>query len=121
MLSANTALATLRLSEAGIGDRGAEALAQGLLSSVSLRSLSLSHNRIGSRGAAAVAYALEGAKVNCPGKCPLVHLDLSHNFLADAGVAAMALALGAARTLRTLVLRDCDIGPPGAQHMAVKA
>ena len=52
-------LCVLRLSFNGIGDDGAEALAQMLSANTPLRVLDLGHNKFGSAGAACIAVALQ--------------------------------------------------------------
>jgi Leucine Rich repeat len=126
-------LETLDLSNCGIGDVGAEALAVALESHRStgygpvllIRRLNLSHNRISSIGAAALGRALQVTPTQGPSGSPttadtptpevvLLGLDLSDNKdVGDKGAAGIAGAVASGR-LPCVSMRSCNIYADGA-------
>ncbi|MGA4237865.1 GALA protein [Ralstonia nicotianae] len=92
-------LASLDLSDTGIGNRGAQALA----ASASLTSLNLSGNGIGTAGAEALGR-----------NTVLTALDISANPIRNAG----AQALASSRSLTSLELRDTGIEDGGIEALA---
>jgi uncharacterized protein (TIGR02996 family) len=101
-------LRNLDLVSAGVGNKGAAALAASPHLR-ELRKLRLADNRIGARGAAALAQSA------CVGK--LVDLDLGGNPIGPSGARALARSEQLAN-LEELDLARCGIGPAGAAELA---
>jgi Ran GTPase-activating protein (RanGAP) involved in mRNA processing and transport len=102
----------LLLGADGIGDVGAEAVAQ-LARDSDLQTLFLGCNRISATGAAALASAMA--------EQPTIRgLWIKRNPLGLAGARAIATLVTANRSLRTLDLVNTDLGPDGV-HVVVEA
>ena len=125
-LCVNNSVKTLKLSGNAVGDEGAKVLAKMLKRKNSravyttLEHIDLSDCRIGPAGAQYLAQAL---RVNTSVKT----LKLFNNPLDDEGAKALAELLGGYgskssgtvnTTLEHIDLRNCSIGPEGAQHLA---
>jgi hypothetical protein len=101
-----------------VGDAGAALLARMLRAGAGacvLSSLRLADNRLGARAAESLGGALRRHD------CFLAHLDLRRNALTDAGGAALLDGLlngGALRTLVSLNLSNCGLGPKSAAALA---
>jgi TPR repeat protein len=100
----------LDLSNCGIGDAGARAIA-GVLAQSSLTYLNIGENSIGDIGARAIAAVLDNVQ------CSLKNLRLSINCIGDAGAEAIAGVL-AQSSLTTLTLSNNPIGDAGAGAIA---
>lgn len=127
-LKQSTTLKAVTLSDNGIGDKGAEALADALAVS-SLEHLLLQRNKIGKDGALALAKALEktgtlqilclagnsiasGATAladSLKTNKTLYHLDLANNNVGDEGAMAFAKAIKVNSTLFQLILNNNNI------------
>ena len=106
-----TALTALDLTESGVGDAGAEALAPALGRLSQLADLRLAQNEIGPDGAAALAPALSHLAA-------LTLLDLSENEIRPDGAEALAPALGRLSRLAALVLLCNRFRAAGAAALA---
>ena len=112
-------LDTLDLSDCGITDVGAQALALALEEEGGgglIRHLILSHNQITHEGATALGRALilSSSASSTSSSCRLPHcLDLSNNPIGDQGGIALA-ALYQQGSLPRLILRSCHIMATGA-------
>jgi hypothetical protein len=117
-LLASRTLTHLDLSANQVGDAGAALLARMLRAGAGacvLSSLRLADNRLGARAAESLGGALRRHD------CFLAHLDLRRNALTDAGGAALLDGLlngGALRTLVSLNLSNCGLGPKSAAALA---
>lgn len=89
-----------------IGDSGAVAIAQALLSNCVLTRLNLQNNRISDPGATAIGEALQS-------NCTLTHLQLRGNRICDVGASHLAHAIRVNRRLVNLDLRNNSIIMPG--------
>ena len=97
-------LTDLRLHFNHVGDAGAAALAECLVTVPSLKELRLNGNKIGGAGAAALADAL-GRR-----KCAIESLGLGGNPLGDDGVIAICDAVVAsAATLKVFIVDKCGL------------
>ena len=97
-------LTDLRLHFNHVGDAGAAALAECLVTVPSLKELRLNGNKIGGAGAAALADAL-GRR-----KCAIESLGLGGNPLGDDGVIAICEAVVAsAATLKVFIVDKCGL------------
>ncbi|KJE96145.1 hypothetical protein CAOG_06510 [Capsaspora owczarzaki ATCC 30864] len=101
----------LDLSDAQIGDAGAQAIAKALKANTRLTWLDLSNNQIGDSGVQAIAKSLKANET-------LTGLHLSNNQIGDSGVQAIAKSLKANETLTGLHLAGNRIGDAGAQAIA---
>jgi hypothetical protein len=108
----DTAIVTLNLTGAGIGDRGAAVIAAMLAHRCALRNLSLASNGIRDAGARALAGALADEDAE------LAVLDLHSNELTNVGAAAIAHALRTNRGLVSLNLEDNGIDEDGVALIA---
>ena len=102
---------TLRLHDNGIGDDGAQLLAEALALNGRLLSLSVARNHVGPRGGLAFGRALRA-------NSSLTRLDVGHNRLGDAGAEALGLALKENGRLLSLELQVNRIGARGAAALA---
>ena len=105
-------LQELDLTDTGLGDKGAEHVAQLLTNNVYVESLGLSHNgRISAQdGWSHIGEAL--AKNRC-----LRTLSLDGNRLGDEGVEHLARGLHSNRGLRSLTLEDAGVGVEGGKRL----
>lgn len=103
-------LEELRFASNRIGDTGAAALAEAILSLRQLRHLDLRNNSIGDAGAAAIATTLARVSLN--------ELYVQDNHISDAGTAAIAAVLPLTTWMRTLRLSGNRIGNEGACAIA---
>lgn len=111
-LKINTTLTNIFLNSIeGVGDFGAEIMADALASSSTLESLNLSGCGIGALGSRAIFIAL---KV----KTSLKTLCMANNNIGDTGATALAGALTSNNSLTTLNLFSCGIGPLGSRAIA---
>lgn len=108
MLAANASLVSICVGNDELGDAGVQGLLSCLKQNSTLQKLDLESKGISSRGAASIADAIHG-------HVSLKELVLAHNHLGDAGMETLQPALG---SLKSLDVRDCDIGPQGMQHLA---
>lgn len=112
-LVSNVALRELRLARCSIGDTGAARLGIGLQGrSSALHTLELEGNVIGPAGAQALGTAL---KTNAG----LDSLGLALNPLGANGAAALALGLRHNTNLTSLNLAGCELGDDGAEALAL--
>jgi len=103
-------LGTLRLQLTRAGEVGFLPLCASFSRQLvpSLEHLSLAYNGLGPSSAEALAAAL------CRGALPsLARLDLSSNPIGDAGVSSLAAPLREHRTLKELLLEECEISDEG--------
>ncbi len=139
-LSAKPALTSLTLTNNGITDSGARALAEVFkVASCSLTAVSLGRNSITAEGGRALAEALKvnktlerfdlsSTKIGCHGaqavidalkrNATIASLNLWDNSIGDTGALAVAEALRANSTLAILVLANNDIGDAGGCAIA---
>ena len=107
-------LVVLFADNCGIGDAGAEALANSLAQQRALKYLYLSYNTFGSRGATALAQLIESDTA-----CPLKTLKLTYNTIGNAGAVELARALGhSACLLEQLDLEGNNIQKEGLCALA---
>lgn len=111
-LKGSLSLVHLDLSETGMGDEGASAVADALKSNGTLSDLDLSRNGITSVGAGAIASSLE---INCSLRC----IRLGHNDIKDDGASNVAFALFRNEVLERLDCVNCGIGSIGASCVAI--
>jgi len=109
-VKASASLEWLDLSGNAIGDRGAEALAEAVKASPSLKELVLARNAIGERGAEALAEAVKAS-------ASLEQLSLNGNAIGDRGAEALAEAVKASASLKDLDMRGNRIGERGAEAL----
>eukprot|EP01028_Stygiella_incarcerata_P014526 TRINITY_DN977_c0_g2_i3.p1 TRINITY_DN977_c0_g2~~TRINITY_DN977_c0_g2_i3.p1 ORF type:complete len:562 (+),score=135.21 TRINITY_DN977_c0_g2_i3:192-1688(+) len=109
-LEENGSLVHLELGgNEGIGDEGCIRMAECLKKNSSIKILGLDDCGISQRGAETIGEMLKR-------NTSLLELDLSWNQgLADEGFARIAKGLETNTSLKKLVLRDCFIGPVGAE------
>ena len=110
VLSVNSSLTHLDLSDCIIDHSETASLFQGLAVNSSLTNLGLSTNSIGDSGAASLSQVLE---VNSS----LTNLDLSKNSIGNSGAASLSQALAVNSSLTNLVLRNNSIGDSGAASL----
>jgi hypothetical protein len=106
-----TALKYLGLSHNDIGDNGLAALADALKNNTVLLSLHLTNNNIGDNGLVALADALKN-------NAALRNVYLGNNTIGDTGASALAGALEPFTALRNLYLYHNNIGDDGASALA---
>jgi hypothetical protein len=112
MVRANRSLAELYLGKHGLGDRGAQLLAEYLEDNTTLRVLDLRCNKIGVAGAEAFAILLmRGGGV-------LATLNLASNRICDQGGQALGVALRSSRHLLSLDISSNSIGDMGLVAIA---
>ncbi|XP_068699968.1 nucleotide-binding oligomerization domain-containing protein 2-like isoform X2 [Montipora foliosa] len=111
VLTVNTSITTLKLSDNSIGDANATSLSQALAVNTSLTTLDLSRNSIGAEGVTSLSQALA---VNTS----LSALDLSNNFIGYAGATSLSQALAVNTSLTTLILSRSFIGDEGAASLS---
>ncbi|CAF1063116.1 unnamed protein product [Adineta steineri] len=104
-------LTILRLRCNGIGDIGAQYLADALRNHQIITKLHLSGNKIGYTGAQHLAEALRNNET-------ITELNLSLNKIGDTGAQHLAKALRNNKTITELNLSLNKIGDTGAQHLA---
>ncbi|CAF1597528.1 unnamed protein product [Adineta ricciae] len=104
-------LTTLHLSGTGIGDEGAQRIADALQTNTALTTLDLSWNEIRDEGAQQIADALRT-------NTTLTTLNLSRNAISDIGAQCIADALQRNTALTTLDLSWNKIRVEGAQDIA---
>ena len=100
----------LDLSSNGIGDAGAQALADALEESPILQRLDLSNNEIDLEGVMALARGLQGHR-------SMRHLNLSGNYVGGLGAKALAQALQENDCLEELLLGGNGIGDEGCREL----
>jgi len=105
-LTFNTSLIILELEGNGIGDSGAEAIAQVLLTNRTLTAVNVADNQITPRGAHAMAVALAGSPV-------LASLNIAHNSIKNESCVALADGLVGNRVISELDISSCKIGDTG--------
>jgi hypothetical protein len=124
LLAAHRALATVDLTDSGIGDEGAALVARALLANASVTALGLSGNRVRApperhpppsgpgcpRAPRRCSARRGGGLLTCPARCTLQ--------VGDEGVRVLAEALAGDATLLSLFLRNNAVGPAGAAHLA---
>jgi NLR family CARD domain-containing protein 3 len=103
-------LEVLDLSENGIEEDGASALATMLLTNKRLRDLNLAFNRVGSNGASFIAHALEHNDT-------LHRLSLRRNNIDNLGAAIFASKLPTMRGLKELVIINNPINQTGSTDL----
>ena len=111
VLTVNTSLLMLDLSDNPIGDLGVVSLAKALTVNHTLAKLGLSRTQVGGTGVSSVARALT---VNTS----LTTLDLSDNPIGDLGVVSLAKALTVNHTLAKLGLSRTQVGGTGVSSVA---
>jgi Leucine Rich repeat len=111
LLLATDVRLNLDLGKNIIGDVGAAAIADALLTSQSLESLWLTDNNIGDAGMAALAQVLKQGT-------SLRKLCVSRNPIGTVGLTLFAHALKVNKGLTSLLLNDCSINEEGAKMMA---
>jgi hypothetical protein len=110
---------TLDLSSCGVGDAGAEALANAIEGNPGcIRVLDLSNNKITDEGAASLGRALQQTKTSYTSSdmqsISMDSLNLSNNkHIGDKGLSELASAM-AYEALRRLSLRSCSVQADGA-------
>ena len=103
--------ATLDISDAQIGEAGAEVLGPPLSLTHDLTKLIMNGNKIGDRGGLAIAKAIERNR-------SLAMIDLSDAALQDATAQAMGKAMKINQGLKTLLLEKNKIGTMGGISLA---
>jgi hypothetical protein len=102
----------VNLSHNSITSSGAEDIAKGIATNISLTVLNLSYNKIDDIGVAALA-------ANIAAKPQLTSLDLSGNRITAAGVRALAEQLGSGQhSLPEVLLSNNQLGDDGAEEVA---
>jgi len=99
-------LTELDLSDTGLGDLGASALAAVLSELPYLSKLLLQQSGLTDVGATALAHALTS-------HATITHLDCSGNAIGDAGAATLASAIAVCRRLACLDMRTNNLGRAG--------
>jgi Ran GTPase-activating protein (RanGAP) involved in mRNA processing and transport len=110
LTNTDTSLRELNLSETGIGEKGAMALAHMLLTNTSLCDLNLSCNSIGSFGASSIASALEHNDT-------LLRLSLRRNNIDGTGASVFGSKLASMRGLKELVMVNNPIDQKGSTDL----
>ncbi|XP_068699894.1 nucleotide-binding oligomerization domain-containing protein 2-like [Montipora foliosa] len=110
-LTVNTSLTSLHLSRNSIGDEGASSLSHALAVNTSLTSLRLSRNSIGAEGATSLSL---GLAVNTS----LTSLRLSRNSIGDEGATSLSQVLTRNTSLTTLDLSHNSIHAEGAKSLS---
>jgi Leucine-rich repeat (LRR) protein len=103
-------LSSLLLNNNNLGDEGASALAQVLISNQTLTYCNIASNGIGPKGIAALSQALA--------VCCLVSLNLMENSCGDKGAESLAQSLSGNTRLITLNLSQNSIGDAGIRHLS---
>lgn len=106
-------LVHLDLSDTGVGDDGAAAIADAMKTNGALSDLDLSRNGLTSAGASSIANALE---INCTLRC--VRLG-GNSAIRDDGASNVAFALFRNEVLERLDCDGCGIGSVGASCLAI--
>ncbi len=111
VLKTNSKIKFVSFQENQIGDLGAKALVDALISNTnsSLEELSLLSNKIGASGAKAFGNYIAS------NKCSLKKINLSANNLKDEGAKAFALGLQENKSLKQIKLSINQIGKEGVQ------
>eukprot|EP00985_Skeletonema_marinoi_P001768 scaffold701_cov102-Skeletonema_marinoi.AAC.5 len=99
VLSHNTSITSLHLSNNNIGHDGIVALADALHQNLHVEYIDLSGNNIGNKGAAALADCLQHNNIS------LISLDLQNNGIEDEGAAALLSAVSTNSTIHSIDLK----------------
>ncbi|KAK1735911.1 leucine-rich repeat protein [Skeletonema marinoi] len=99
VLSHNTSITSLHLSNNSIGHDGIVALADALHQNLHVEYIDLSGNNIGNKGAAALADCLQHNNIS------LISLDLQNNGIEDEGAAALLSAVSTNSTIHSIDLK----------------
>eukprot|EP00984_Skeletonema_dohrnii_P000927 scaffold302_cov91-Skeletonema_dohrnii-CCMP3373.AAC.3 len=99
VLSHNTSITSLILSNNNIGLEGIVALADALHQNLHVEYIDLSGNNIGNKGAAALADCLQHNNIS------LISLDLQNNGIEDEGAAALLSAVSTNSTIHCIDLK----------------
>lgn len=103
VLSSNTSITSLHLSNNAIGHEGIAALADALHQNLHVEHIDLSGNTIGNKGAAAFAACLKYHNTS------VVSLNLQSNGIGDEGAEALLSAVVTNSTIHSLNLKGNDI------------